>query len=156
MSKIAAIDALEILDSRGNPTARVQLLPDNGAAVSSSVPSGASAGENEAVGLRDGDKSRYGGKGVLKAIANINEVIAPKLIGMNPHRRLRSITLCLNSTARQTRPSSAHRHPRHVDGGGSRRRYGCQAAALRLSRRPRRDAPAGSDDEHPERRRARR
>ncbi len=153
MSKIAAIDALEILDSRGNPTVRVQLLPDNGAAVSSSVPSGASAGENEAVVLRDGDKSRYGGKGVLKAIANVNKVIAPKLIGMNPHRRLRSIALCLNSTARQARPSSARRHPGRVSMAAAR------AAAMDASclcRRPRRDAPAGPDDEHPERRRARR
>ena len=87
MSKIAAIAAMEILDSRGNPTVRVHLSLDNGIAVSSSVPSGASTGEHEAVELRDGDKARYGGKGVLKAIANVNEIIAPKLIGMNPHRQ---------------------------------------------------------------------
>ena len=87
MSKITAIDAFEILDSRGNPTVRVQLRLDNGIAVSASVPSGASTGEHEAVELRDGDKSRYGGKGVLKAVANVNEVIAPKLIGLDPHRQ---------------------------------------------------------------------
>ena len=84
MMKIAAISAMEILDSRGNPTVRVQLALENGIAVSSSVPSGASTGEIEAVELRDGDKSRYGGKGVLKAVANVNELIAPKLVGMNP------------------------------------------------------------------------
>ena len=87
MSKIAAITAMEILDSRGNPTVRVHLSLDNGIAVSSSVPSGASTGEHEAVELRDGDKARYGGKGVRKAVANVNEVIAPKLIGMDPHRQ---------------------------------------------------------------------
>jgi enolase len=87
MTKIAAIDAFEILDSRGNPTLRVRLCLDNGIAVSSSVPSGASTGEHEAAELRDGDKSRYGGKGVLKAVANVNEAIAPKLIGLEPHRQ---------------------------------------------------------------------
>jgi enolase len=87
MTKIASINAMEILDSRGNPTVRVHLLLDNGIAVSSSVPSGASTGEHEAVELRDGDKSRYRGKGVLKAIANVNELIAPKLTGMEPHRQ---------------------------------------------------------------------
>ena len=66
MSKITQIDALEILNSRGNPTVRVHLSLDSGVAVSSSVPSGASTGEHEAVELRDGDKSRYGGKGVLQ------------------------------------------------------------------------------------------
>ena len=87
MSKIAAINAVEILDSRGNPTVRVQLALDNGIAVSASVPSGASTGENEAVELRDHDKSRYGGKGVLKAVANVTGVIGTKLIGLEPNRQ---------------------------------------------------------------------
>jgi enolase len=87
MSKIAAIDALEILDSRGNPTIRVQLYLDSGIAVSASVPSGASTGEHEAVELRDRDSARYGGKGVLKAVTNVNEVIAPELHGIEPHRQ---------------------------------------------------------------------
>ncbi|GMB01018.1 phosphopyruvate hydratase [Pelosinus sp. IPA-1] len=82
-SKIVNIKALEILDSRGNPTVRVRVELDNGITASASVPSGASTGENEALELRDGDKERYGGKGVLKAVANVNERIAPKLIGMN-------------------------------------------------------------------------
>ena len=77
--KITAVRALEILDSRGNPTVRVHVALDNGVSASASVPSGASTGENEAVELRDGDKKRYGGKGVLKAVANVNENIAPKL-----------------------------------------------------------------------------
>ena len=85
--KITAVRALEILDSRGNPTVRVHVTLDNGISASASVPSGASTGENEALELRDGDKKRYGGKGVLKAVANVNEKIAPKLVGMDPARQ---------------------------------------------------------------------
>jgi enolase len=84
MPKIAAITAMEILDSRGNPTIRVFCGLDNGIHTSASVPSGASTGENEAVELRDGDKKRYDGKGVLTAVQNVNALIAPKLIGLNP------------------------------------------------------------------------
>jgi enolase len=87
MSKIAAIHALEILDSRGNPTVRVRLSLDDGTVATSSVPSGASTGEHEAVELRDGDKKRYGGKGVRKAVANVVEKIAPALIGRDPERQ---------------------------------------------------------------------
>jgi enolase len=86
-TKIKSINAIEILDSRGNPTVRVFMTLDNGVTVSSSVPSGASTGENEAVELRDGDKKRYDGKGVLKAVSNVNTIIAPKLIGMDPSRQ---------------------------------------------------------------------
>jgi len=75
---------MEILDSRGNPTVRAFVTLNNGVTVSASVPSGASTGENEAVELRDGDKQRYLGKGVLKAVANVNDVIAPELIDMDP------------------------------------------------------------------------
>ena len=87
MSKIAAVQALEILDSRGNPTVRVHVRLDDGAVGTASVPSGASTGENEAVELRDGDKSRYGGKGVRKAVANIVDKIAPAVIGLEPERQ---------------------------------------------------------------------
>jgi len=85
--RIQAIDALEILDSRGNPTLRVNVHLDNGITGTSSVPSGASTGENEAVELRDGDAARYGGKGVLKAIANVNDTIAPALAGRDPRQQ---------------------------------------------------------------------
>ncbi|MFB3894488.1 MAG: phosphopyruvate hydratase [Phycisphaerae bacterium] len=81
---ISTVSAMEILDSRGNPTVRVFCKLDNGVSVSASVPSGASTGENEAVELRDGDKKRYGGKGVLKAVANVNKLIAPQVIGLDP------------------------------------------------------------------------
>jgi len=82
--KIASIHAMEILDSRGTPTIRVFIKLDNGITATASVPSGASTGENEAIELRDGDKNRYDGKGVLNAVKNVNDVIAPQLIGMNP------------------------------------------------------------------------
>ena len=81
MSKIEKIVAREVLDSRGNPTVEVDVTLESGVVGRASVPSGASTGENEAIELRDGDKKRYLGKGVLKAVKNVNEVIAPALIG---------------------------------------------------------------------------
>lgn len=81
---IENITALEILDSRGNPTLRVSVHLDNGIVGTSSVPSGASTGANEAVELRDGDPSRYGGKGVRKAVDNVKQRIAPLLKGHDP------------------------------------------------------------------------
>ncbi len=82
--KIANIHAREILDSRGNPTLEVDVVLNNGVLARAAVPSGASTGENEALELRDGDKKRYGGKGVLKAVENVNSHIAPLLIGLSP------------------------------------------------------------------------
>lgn len=81
MSMITEIYAREILDSRGNPTIEVEVFTEDGGFGRALVPSGASTGEHEAVELRDGDKSRYLGKGVLKAVANVNDTIAPELIG---------------------------------------------------------------------------
>ena len=85
--QIASIRAMEILDSRGNPTLRAFVTLSDGTTAAASVPSGASTGENEAVELRDGDPKRYGGKGVLKAVANVNNTIAPKLRGLDPSRQ---------------------------------------------------------------------
>ena len=79
--KIEKIHAREILDSRGNPTVEVEITLENGVMGRAAVPSGASTGENEALELRDGDKARYGGKGVLKAVENVNTIIAPALQG---------------------------------------------------------------------------
>ena len=81
MSYISEIFARQILDSRGNPTVEADVLTDEGAVGRAAVPSGASTGAHEAVELRDGDKKKFGGKGVLKAIKNVNEIIAPKLLG---------------------------------------------------------------------------
>jgi len=80
---ISDVKAREILDSRGNPTIEVEVLLESGAFGRAAVPSGASTGENEALELRDGDKNRYLGKGVLKAVENVNEVIAKEIIGMD-------------------------------------------------------------------------
>jgi len=85
MNNIEKINAQEILDSRGNPTVMVSVALNNGITASACVPSGASTGIREAVELRDGDPKRYGGKGVLKAIANVNKIIAPKLKGQSPN-----------------------------------------------------------------------
>ena len=84
---IEEVKALEVLDSRGNPTVQVEVVTEGGFSGVAMVPSGASTGSFEAVELRDGDKSRYLGKGVLKAVANVNDIIAPKLEGMNVYEQ---------------------------------------------------------------------
>ncbi|MBQ6436102.1 phosphopyruvate hydratase [bacterium] len=98
--KIAKIYAQEVLDSRGNPTVLSTLVLDDGRQVQSAVPSGASTGSHEAVELRDGDASRYGGKGVLQAVANVNEIIAPALQGreVNAQETLDKIMIDLDGT----------------------------------------------------------
>jgi len=83
MSFIESVHARQIMDSRGNPTIEVDIITENGILGRAAVPSGASTGENEAVELRDGDKSKYMGKGVLKAVENVNEIIAEELIGLS-------------------------------------------------------------------------
>lgn len=83
MTVISNVYAREVLDSRGNPTVEVEVFLESGARGRAIVPSGASTGAYEAVELRDGDKSRYLGKGVLKAVENVNDIIAPEIIGMN-------------------------------------------------------------------------
>jgi enolase len=87
MSKISKITAREILDSRGNPTVEVDALLDNGILGRAAVPSGASTGSREAVELRDRDKGRYLGKGVLKAVSNVNDIIALELLGKDPREQ---------------------------------------------------------------------
>ncbi|MBU0764476.1 MAG: phosphopyruvate hydratase, partial [Bacteroidetes bacterium] len=79
--KIKKVSALEILDSRGNPTVEVNLTLEDGTIARAMVPSGASTGEREACELRDGDKMRYGGKGVLKAVGNVTSIIAKETEG---------------------------------------------------------------------------
>src|SRR6185503_5004878 len=84
MSKIAKIKARQIIDSRGNPTVEVDCILDSGVMGRAAVPSGASTGEHEAIELRDGDKSKYMGKGVSKAVKNVNTAIADRIIGKAP------------------------------------------------------------------------
>ncbi|MBW2740222.1 MAG: phosphopyruvate hydratase, partial [Deltaproteobacteria bacterium] len=80
---IMDVTAREILDSRGNPTVEVDVILEDGSFGRAAVPSGASTGVHEAVELRDGDAKRYFGKGTLKAVKNVNKVIAPKVIGLD-------------------------------------------------------------------------
>ncbi len=103
--KIASVKALEILDSRGNPTVRVQMRLDSGVTAEASVPSGASTGINEALELRDGDKKRYDGKGVLKAVQNVNTHIAKVLVGMHAHeqREIDETMIALDATPNKAR-----------------------------------------------------
>lgn len=104
MAKIEKIYAREILDSRGNPTVEVEVVLEGGVKGLAAVPSGASTGSNEALELRDEDKSRYGGKGVLKAVANVNEKIAPVLVGMESEnqREIDAKMLELDGTENKT------------------------------------------------------
>ncbi|MBU0609777.1 MAG: phosphopyruvate hydratase [Armatimonadetes bacterium] len=83
MTTIVEVSGREIMDSRGNPTVEVDVILDSGAMGRAAVPSGASTGEREALELMDGDKTRYGGKGRTKAVANVNEIIAPELVGLD-------------------------------------------------------------------------
>src|SRR6202142_4229841 len=88
-TKIKAVFGREILDSRGNPTVEADVVLEGGIRGRGAVPSGASTGEHEALELRDGDKSRYGGKGVLKAVANANDEIAKAVIGFDAADQLK-------------------------------------------------------------------
>jgi len=105
MPKIKSLKALEILDSRGNPTVRVEIKLANGISAWASVPSGASTGAHEAWELRDNDKKRYNGKGVLKAVNNVNRFIAPKLIGQEPlnQRQLDQLMIGLDGTENKSK-----------------------------------------------------
>jgi len=94
-ARIEKIHARQILDSRGNPTVEVDVILKDGTLGRAAVPSGASTGENEALELRDKDDKRYGGKGVYTAVKNVNEVIAPKVIGMPAHQQLKIDNLML-------------------------------------------------------------
>ena len=105
MSKITALNAREILDSRGNPTVEVDVLMSSGHVGRAAVPSGASTGAHEACELRDGDQKRYGGKGVQRAVAHVKEVIAPKLIGQSvaDQAALDKLLLSLDGTENKTK-----------------------------------------------------
>ncbi len=100
MAIIEQVHARQILDSRGNPTIEVDVITTNGVLGRAAVPSGASTGENEAVELRDGDKTKYLGKGVLKAVENVNEVIAPEVVGflVTEQRLIDQIMIDLDGT----------------------------------------------------------
>lgn len=104
MSEIVSVHAREILDSRGNPTVEVEIATENGGFGRAAVPSGASTGIHEACELRDGDKARFNGQGVLKAVGNVNKKIAPKIIGMDSADQvlLDNTMLALDGTPNKT------------------------------------------------------
>lgn len=104
MSEIVSVHAREILDSRGNPTVEVEIVTENGGFGRAAVPSGASTGIHEACELRDGDKARFNGQGVLKAVENVNKKIAPKIIGMDSADQvlLDNTMLALDGTPNKT------------------------------------------------------
>ena len=157
MSKITDIFAQEILDSRGNPTIEVEVLLADGSAGRAAVPSGSSTGSREARELRDGDKKRYGGKGVLHAVQNVEHVLAPLLRGEDGSDQ-RDMDYLMIEKGRHAVQGKAggQRHPRRVDGGGQGRGALGQAAALPVSRGRRGGDAAGADDERHQRRPARR
>ena len=103
--KITSVKAQEVLDSRGNPTVRVFMTVGNKILSTASVPSGASTGSHEALELRDGDKKRFGGKGVLKAVRNVEKIIAQKLLGMDVRRQraIDEIMLKLDGTKNKSK-----------------------------------------------------
>ena len=157
MTAIVDIRAREILDSRGNPTVEVEVELEGGAMGRAAVPSGASTGAHEAVELRDGDKKRYGGKGVLKAVGAVNGEIIAALSGLDARDQI-----------------GIDRALIELDGTPNKGRLGANAilgvslavakaaamqlgpAALSLRRRQPGARAAGADDEHHQRRRARR
>ena len=122
--KITRVHGREILDSRGNPTVEVDVTLDGGAFGRAAVPSGASTGEREALELRDGDKARYGGKGVRKAVANVNGEIATALVGreLRPARPRRGDDRARRHADQE--PPRRQRAARRLDGGAARRRRG--------------------------------
>ncbi|MCA9399333.1 MAG: phosphopyruvate hydratase [Candidatus Omnitrophica bacterium] len=99
MSKIAKVKGRQIIDSRGNPTVEVDIILESGVVGRAAVPSGASTGEHEAIELRDGDKSKYMGKGVTKAVENVNSAIADAIVGQEPdYKAIDKITIELDGT----------------------------------------------------------
>ncbi len=153
MSSIVDIVAREILDSRGNPTVEADVLLESGVSGRAAVPSGASTGSREAIELRDGDKSRYGGKGVLKAIEHINTEICESIVGLDAVEQcFIDQTLIDPRRDREQIPPWRQRHAGGVAGGVEGGVRGIGPAAVPLPRRGRQDAVAGADDERHQRR----
>ena len=158
MTAIIDIIGREILDSRGNPTVEVDVVLEDGALGRAAVPSGASTGAHEAVELRDGDKARYLGKGVTKAVGAVNGEIFEALSGLDAEQQAQidQIMIDLDGTPNKSR-LGGQRHPRRLAGLRQGRRELARHAALPLCRRhPRARLLPGADDEHHQWRRARR
>ena len=154
MTVIVDVHARQILDSRGNPTVEVDVVLEDGSMGRAAVPSGASTGAHEAVELRDGDKSRWGGKGVGKAVEAVNGEIAEAVLGLDAEDQaaLDAAMIELDGTENKGRLGAnaiLGVSLATAQGGGR----GGRPAAVPLCRRGRCQSAAGADDEHPERRR---
>ena len=157
MSAIESIIAREILDSRGNPTVEVDVVLESGVMGRAAVPSGASTGEHEAVELRDGDKGRYLGKGVQKAVANVNDEIAPELMSYDAALQvdIDNIMIELDGTKNKAKlGANAILGVSMACAKAAAARRG--ASSLPVPRRREREGAPRPHDEHPERREARR
>ncbi len=156
VSRIAEIHGREIIDSRGNPTVEAEVTLASGAQGRAAVPSGASTGTREAVELRDGDKQRFQGKGVLKAVKNVNTDAARG--AARPRRPRPGGPRRLHDRARRHRyqePAGRQCAAGHLARQRAGRRPRCGAAAVQVPRRQARPGAARADDEHHQRRRAR-
>ena len=142
--EIVSVEGLEVLDSRGNPTVDVRVILEDGSYGTAIVPSGASTGIHEALEMRDGDKSRYNGKGVLKAVENVNGEIAENLLGMEAfeQKEIDEFMIELDGTKNKSRL-----------GANAMLGVSLAVASLSLSGRRLRPRTAHSYDEHPQRRR---
>ena len=157
MAFIEAVGAREILDSRGNPTVEVEVLLDDGTVARAAVPSGASTGAFEAYELRDGDSDRYLGKGVQKAVDAVSTSSARRIEDLDASdQRLVDAALIEADGTDEQGPPRRQRHPRREPRRREGRRRLGRPAAVPLPRRPERARPARADDEHHQRRRARR
>ena len=148
--KITRVHAREILDSRGNPTVEVDVTLEGGAFGRAAVPSGASTGEREALELRDGDKSRYGGKGVRKAVGNVNRIIAKALVNRElDDRGVDDALIALDGTPTKselapTRCSASRwRRCARTRRRSRRRSTGTSAGCIGAGRRPPPNPPPG-------------
>ena len=154
MTAIVDIVAREILDSRGNPTVEVDVKLEGGSFGRAAVPSGASTGAHEAHELRDGG-TRYGGKGVVKAVNAVNGEIFDAISGMDAEEQVR-IDKVMRDARRhaEQEPFGRERDPRRVACGREGRRVGVGSSALPLCRRTKGPSASRADDEHHQRRRA--
>jgi len=153
MSNISEIRGRQVLDSRGNPTVEAEVWLQDGTVGRAIVPSGASTGEHEAVELRDDDKTTYVGKGVLKAVENVNGEIADALANFDAADQ-RSIDQKMIELDGTERPPWRERNPCRLPGGSACCVNLLRASAVPLSWRRRREHSAHADDEHPQWRRA--
>ena len=152
---ITQVIGREVLDSRGNPTVEVDVYLEGGAMGRAAVPSGASTGEHEALELRDGDKARYLGKGVLKAVANVNEIIAEHIEGLPATDQVAVDKAMLELDGTPTKSKLGANAILGVSLAVAKAAANAaRPAALQVPRRPEREGAARADDEHHQRRRA--